>query len=87
MDKPGVSVSSFDCDVLRSAFITAVINENIPEDKWRALAASLIGDFTGSEDVDPELLDWIVRKLPTTSGPRPGRGARGRPSGLTGKPG
>jgi hypothetical protein len=62
MDKPGVSVSSFDCDVLRSAFIKAVINENIPEDKWRALAASLISDFTGSEDVDPELLDWIVRK-------------------------
>lgn len=61
-DKPGVSVSSFDCDVLRSAFIKAVINENIPEDKCRALAASLISDFTGSEDVDPELLDWIVRK-------------------------
>jgi hypothetical protein len=39
-----------------------VIEENIPEDKWRSVAALLISDFTGSDDVDPDLLEWIVRK-------------------------
>lgn len=55
-------VSVFDCDILRSAFIKTVIEENIPEDKWRSVAALLISDFTGSDDVDPDLLEWIVRK-------------------------
>lgn len=58
----GAQVSVFDCDILRSAFIKTVIEENIPEDKWRSVAALLISDFTGSDDVDPDLLEWIVRK-------------------------
>jgi hypothetical protein len=37
---------------------SAVIEEKIPEDQWRSLAAFMISDFTGSDDV----LDWIVRK-------------------------
>jgi hypothetical protein len=61
MDKPGISVSAFDCDVMRSAFIKSVIEGNIPEDKWREHAALLIRDFTGSDDIDPDLLEWIVR--------------------------
>ena len=62
MDKLGVSVSSFDCDIIRSVFIKSVIEANIPEDQWRAHAALLIADFTGSDDIEPELLEWIVRK-------------------------
>ncbi|RWN56960.1 hypothetical protein [Mesorhizobium sp.] len=64
MAKPqaGAQVSVFDCDILRSAFIKTVIEEKIPEDKWRSVAALLISDFTGSDDVDPDLLEWIVRK-------------------------
>jgi hypothetical protein len=62
MDKPGVSVSAFDCDVMRSAFIKSVIEENIPEDQRREHAALLIREYTGSDDVDPDLLEWIVRK-------------------------
>ena len=41
MDKLGVSVSSFDCDIIRSAFVKSVIEKNIPEDQWRAEAALL----------------------------------------------
>jgi hypothetical protein len=55
-------VSAFDCDILRRAFIRFVIEERIPEDRWRTFAAQLISDFTDSNDVDPELLEWIVRK-------------------------
>ena len=62
MDTRAVLVSAFDCDVLRSAFKKSVIEENIPEDRWREHAVLLIRDFTGSDDVDPECLEWIVRK-------------------------
>lgn len=62
MDRPCNHVSPFDCDVLRSAFIKLVIEEKIPEDRWRTFAEQLISDFTGSDDTDPELLEWIIRK-------------------------
>lgn len=62
MNQPVISVSSFDSDILRSAFIKSVIEDNVPEDRWRTLAADFIRDFTGSDDVDPDLLEWIVRK-------------------------
>ena len=62
MDQPGIQVSAFDCETLRSAFIKSVIEQNIPEDQWREHAALLIADFTGSDDIDPDLLEWIVRK-------------------------
>jgi hypothetical protein len=62
MDGLGVPVSAFDCDVLRSAFKKSVIEEKIPEERWREHAALLIRTYKGSDDVDPELLDWMVRK-------------------------
>ncbi|RJT27768.1 hypothetical protein D3227_35640 [Mesorhizobium waimense] len=62
MDKLGVSVSAIDCDILRSAFRKSVIEDEIPEDRWRDHAVQMIRDFTGAKAVDPDLLDWIVRK-------------------------
>ncbi|TGQ34653.1 hypothetical protein [Mesorhizobium sp. M00.F.Ca.ET.216.01.1.1] len=66
MGKPGISVSALDCDILRSAFINSLIEERIPEDQWREYAALLIREFTGSDDVDSDLLDWIVRSSGAT---------------------
>ena len=57
-----VRVSSYECEVLRSAFKKSVIEEKIPEERWREHAALLIRTYKGRDDVDPELLDWIVRK-------------------------
>lgn len=62
MDKRVVSVSALDCDIIRSAFKKSVIEESIPEDRWREHATLMIREFTGSDDVDPECLEWIVRK-------------------------
>ena len=62
MDQPGIQISAFDCDIIRSAFIKSVIEESIPEDRWREHAALLIRDFTGSADIDPDFLEWLVRK-------------------------
>lgn len=62
MSQPCVSVSAFDCDILRSAFMKLVTEENIPEDQWRSIAALLIRDYTDGDDIDPGLLEWLVRK-------------------------
>jgi hypothetical protein len=62
LDKPCFSVSAFDCDIIRSAFIKSVVEDQIPEDKWRAHAALLISYYIGRDEVDPDLLEWIVRK-------------------------
>jgi hypothetical protein len=56
------AISAFDCDILRSAFRTLVIEERIPEDEWQSHALFLIGELTGVDDIDSGLLDWIVRK-------------------------
>ncbi len=53
---------AFDGEILKSTFHKAVLEDEIPEDRWRDCAARLIRDFTGSSNVDPELLEWIVRK-------------------------
>ena len=59
MTQPRITAS--DCDVLRGAFVKSVIEKNIPEDRWRDEAALLIRDYTDSDDVDPYLLEWIIR--------------------------
>jgi hypothetical protein len=53
-------LKAFECDVLRSAFVKSVVVERIPEDQWRATAALLIQRLYHSDDVDSDLLDWIV---------------------------
>lgn len=55
------SVSASDCNVLRGAFVKSVIEKNIPEDRWRDEAALLIHNFTDGDDVDSNLLEWIIR--------------------------
>jgi|EndMetStandDraft_6_1072998.scaffolds.fasta_scaffold174424_2 hypothetical protein len=60
MDELSVPVSAFGCDVLRSAFKKSVIEENIPEDQWREYASQMIRDFTGTDMVDPDLVEWII---------------------------
>ncbi|TRC93110.1 hypothetical protein FJV76_19175 [Mesorhizobium sp. WSM4303] len=59
MTQPRISAS--DCNALRGAFVKCVIEKNIPEDRWRDEAALLIRDFTDSDDVDSNLLEWIIR--------------------------
>ena len=59
MTQPRISAS--DCNVLRGAFVKCVIEKNIPQDRWRDEAALLIRDYTDSEDVDSNLLEWIIR--------------------------
>ena len=55
-------ISTFDCNILRYAFRTSVIEDQIPEDQWQGFAALLIRDYTGNSDFDSGLLAWIVQK-------------------------
>lgn len=55
-------VSALDSDILRRAFQKAIIEENVPEDRWREFASLMIRDYSGVAMVDPDLLNWIVRK-------------------------
>ncbi|MBM2715707.1 hypothetical protein JQK88_31825 [Mesorhizobium caraganae] len=55
-------VSAFDCDILRSAIQRAIIEGEILEKQSREHAAQMIRDFTGDDQVDLDMLDWIVRK-------------------------
>lgn len=57
----GAKVSALDAEILRNAYRKAVIEENVPEDRWRDYASQLIRDYTGAKAVDAELLDWVVR--------------------------
>jgi len=56
------AISTFDCNILRDAFRTSVIQGRIPEDRWSACAAQLIRNYTGNFDCDSALLAWVVRK-------------------------
>lgn len=55
-------VSALESDILRSAFQKAIIEENIPKARWEEFASRMIRELTGVAMVDPDLLDWIVRK-------------------------
>ena len=64
MPQPVIPVSAFDSDILRNAFVKSVIEDNVPEHRWRELASSFIRELKGSDDdddVSSDLLDWIVR--------------------------
>jgi hypothetical protein len=56
------AISAFDGDILRSAFRKSVIEERIPEDRRQSHALLLVRELTGNEHVEPDVLDWIMRK-------------------------
>ncbi|WP_246800621.1 hypothetical protein [Mesorhizobium amorphae] len=60
---PECRVSAFDFDILRSAFKKSVSEERIPEDRWRGHAMTLVRELTGLDDVDPDVLDLMMRQV------------------------
>lgn len=53
--------SYFESDVLREAFKRWVVEDKVPEDQWRPRATKLVRIVTGSEYVDPNMVEWIIR--------------------------
>ncbi|TGS10307.1 hypothetical protein EN852_026915 [Mesorhizobium sp. M2E.F.Ca.ET.209.01.1.1] len=54
------SLSALDVEIIKSAFHKEA--QGLPESQWRELAAQLIQTFTGLSAVDPQLVEWIIRK-------------------------
>ncbi|TRC72530.1 hypothetical protein FJV83_27570 [Mesorhizobium sp. WSM4307] len=55
-------VTALDCEILRGAFRKSVAENRIAEREWRMHAKLLARELTGLDDIDPDILDWIVRK-------------------------
>ncbi|AZO41439.1 hypothetical protein EJ076_10030 [Mesorhizobium sp. M7D.F.Ca.US.005.01.1.1] len=57
-----VVVSAFDADILRSVFRDLILETKVPEAQWRNLARSLVFEFTGCDQTEAGLVDWIISK-------------------------
>ena len=56
------TLSAVDAEILKSVFRNEIRDNKTPESEWRALATKLIQSYSGSQSVDPNLLEWIVRR-------------------------
>ncbi|TPI22452.1 hypothetical protein FJW07_03000 [Mesorhizobium sp. B3-1-9] len=56
--------SYFEFDVMREAFKRWVDEDKVPEDQWRPRATKLVRIVTGDDYVDPNIVEWIMRKKP-----------------------
>lgn len=56
--------SSFEFDVMREAFKRWVDEDKVPEDQWRPRVRKLVRIMTGDDYVDPNMVEWIIRKSP-----------------------
>jgi hypothetical protein len=54
------SLSAIDVEIIKSAFHKEA--RGLPESQWRDFAAALVQIYTGQKEVDPGLVEWIVRK-------------------------
>lgn len=54
-------ISAFDCDILRSAFRKSVVEKRIAQREWRMHATLLARELTDLDEIDPDIVDWIVR--------------------------
>jgi hypothetical protein len=56
--------SYLEFDVMREAFKRWVDEDKVPEEQWRPRATKLVRIVTGDDYVDPNLVEWIMRKKP-----------------------
>lgn len=56
------SLSAIDAEIIKSAFHKEVRAKELPESRWREFATELIQTYTGIKFVDPDMLEWIMRK-------------------------
>jgi hypothetical protein len=61
-DHSGKRVTALDCEILRGAFRRSVVESRIAEREWRMHARVLARELTEIDEIDPEIVEWIVRK-------------------------
>ena len=55
-------ITALDCEILRGAFRKSVVENRIAEREWRMHARVLARELTELDEIDPDILDWIVRR-------------------------
>ncbi|MBE1710670.1 MULTISPECIES: hypothetical protein [Mesorhizobium] len=61
-DHSDKKVTALDCEILRGAFRKSVVEHRVAEREWRMHARVLARELTELDEIDPDILDWIVRK-------------------------
>jgi len=61
-DHSGKGVTAFDCEILRGAFRKLVVENRITEREWRMHARVLARELTELDEIDPDIVEWIVRR-------------------------
>lgn len=56
------NISALECEIIRGAFRKSVVENRIAEQEWRMHAAELALELTDIDEIDPDILDWIVAK-------------------------
>ena len=56
------SLSAIDAEIIKSTFQKEVRAKGLPESQWREFAMELVQTYTGAQFVDPDMLEWIIRK-------------------------
>lgn len=56
------NISARDCEIIRGAFRKSVVENRIAEQEWRMHAEELARELTDIDEIDPDVLDWIVAK-------------------------
>ncbi|RVD45293.1 hypothetical protein EN858_05810 [Mesorhizobium sp. M4B.F.Ca.ET.215.01.1.1] len=54
-------LTAFDADIIRTTFLKEVHESKLPKSEWQNLARRLVEAYTGQQEVDPQLVDWIVQ--------------------------
>ena len=53
-------LTALDAEIIKTAFHKEA--RGLPESQWREFAVQLIQTYTGRKEVDPAMLEWIIRK-------------------------
>ncbi|RWH72047.1 hypothetical protein [Mesorhizobium sp.] len=63
-------LSAMDADIIRTVFQTQVRDRKMPEAEWRDYAERLVKTYTSAQQIDPQIIDWIIGKSPSAEGDR-----------------
>ncbi|RWI98912.1 MAG: hypothetical protein EOR22_02380 [Mesorhizobium sp.] len=56
-------LTALDAEILKKAFLNEVRYNKTPEAERRELAAKIIRAYTGSQTVEPKLVDWMCTEM------------------------
>jgi hypothetical protein len=55
-------MTALDCEIVRGAFRKSIVERRVADRDRRQYARLLALELTDLDEIDPDILDWIVRK-------------------------